>query len=238
VITVACVYKTGGDYTWSYVDYLAAGVRANVDCSYRFVCLSDAKRDDQQFIDEIIPLRCGWPGWWAKFELFQLDGPLLYIDLDTVVVGNIDKLIKYIVASDNILVMLRGFYKQDQCSGILGWNGSLKWVFDTFVNRYMPGAVFQSDPRVLRLTTGQRRYRGDQELLRELVASRQVVQFAQDVMTGIYSYKVNIRKRRRKREELPSDSKIVCFHGRPRPSELPEDNELRRRWCGTIPKNG
>nr|WP_145924153.1 hypothetical protein [Halomonas elongata] len=40
------------------------------------------------------PLAHGWPGWWSKLELFRPHGgDLLYLDLDTVVRGDLQPLI-------------------------------------------------------------------------------------------------------------------------------------------------
>ncbi|MBB6413742.1 hypothetical protein [Mesorhizobium sangaii] len=40
---------------------------------------------------ELIPLRHGWPGWWAKMELFrpELRDDWLVFDLDTSIVGSL-----------------------------------------------------------------------------------------------------------------------------------------------------
>ena len=41
MITVACVFKTGGVYTREYVTRLKEGVEAHLDWPFQWVCLSD-----------------------------------------------------------------------------------------------------------------------------------------------------------------------------------------------------
>lgn len=227
MITIAMVYKTGGDYTPLDVARLARGVRRNLTVPYQIVCMTDnataiSKIDN---VDGIMTLNHDLPGWWSKMELFKLHGPVLYLDLDTVIVGNIDALALSIpqMSPGEDLLMLRGFYKQDQCSGIMGWNGNQQWIFNKFVKH-------QSE-FVQRTTMNMRwnnvMYRGDQEWLQSVITMRLKITMAQDIQPGIISYKVDVRERY---IDLPDDTSIVCFHGKPRPSEVrPIPN-----WMGAI----
>lgn len=97
-LTVACVLRRGGLYLGSregayfakYVRILRDSVAEHLSLPHRFVCLTD------------VPVPCAHidlldlsPGAWAKLELFkrgQFDGPVLYFDLATVVLGDLDEL--------------------------------------------------------------------------------------------------------------------------------------------------
>lgn len=225
MITVACVLKSGGDYDTAYVSRLQAGIATNLSMPHRFVCLSD--------IDvpcERIPLVHGWPSWWAKMELFKLQGAVLYFDLDTIITGEIDQLATWITKPWNYLLMLKDFYRHNRSSGILGWNGDVSAVFDEFRESYASKATFKQMPKATYMIVNGRQFRGDQEWLREYLKnenSQLSAIMAQDIMFGIYSYKVNIRPT----GKAPDDAKIICFHGRPRPAELPANHELRKYWC-------
>jgi hypothetical protein len=105
-LTVACVLRRGGQHMGTregpffakYVRILREGVAAHLRLPHRFVCLSD--------IDvpcEHRQLRWLWPGAWAKLELFRhglFDGPVLYLDLDTVVLGGLDELARAALDGD------------------------------------------------------------------------------------------------------------------------------------------
>ena len=235
MITIATVYKKGGEYDISYVTKLAAGIEAHLKVPHIFICLSD-ESEKNIGISEIpnhyvVPLRHNWPGWWAKMELFSLQGPLLYIDLDTVVTGSIDNLAKWILDNPGPLVMLRGFYKGDQCSGIMGWNGNIKWIFDQFQMNFGNQAVYEKQKNGISMIVGNKQYRGDQDWLRELHRQRHdqvTIVMAQDVMKGIYSYKVDVKLNGGK---LPADARIVCFHGQPRPADVkPQPEWMKEHW--------
>jgi len=234
VITVACVYKTGGDYDETYVERLAASVHRMLSLPHRFVCLTDVpKRHLNHYpIDQVIPLERGWPSWWAKMELFGLPGPVLYFDLDTVLTGSIDELATWIVQSKNSLLMLRGFYKSDKCSGILGWNGDLKWILDAFIEHYANQATWRKCPNATYMLVKRKQFRGDQEWLQSFLPNHPQLSviLAQDVMSGIYSYKVHVRNN----GSIPQDAKIICFHGRPRPHEIKNIPWMEKNWNNLI----
>src|SRR6056297_1694046 len=92
MITVACVLKSGGDFDVRDVWALQEGVTSHLHEPHRFVCLSDV---DIEGVDTI-PLVHGWPGWWSKMELCRpgaVMGPLLFCDLDMVIIDDLAPLI-------------------------------------------------------------------------------------------------------------------------------------------------
>jgi hypothetical protein len=82
------VLRSGGRYGPVWAERLAAGLAAHVPGLARTICLTD--HDGPIAGCEVVPLRHGWPGWWAKMEAFRPDlgtGPRLLLDLDTVLMG-------------------------------------------------------------------------------------------------------------------------------------------------------
>lgn len=230
MITVASVFKSGDEYDAAYVERLAKAVHRNLGISHRFACLTDIPEEIKRVagVDEAISLKQGWPTWWSKLELFGLSGPVLYFDLDTVLTGPIDGLAKWILKSENQLMMIRDFYSAAPSSGILGWNGDLKWVLECFITNYATGAVWRRRPSAVYLLSKGEQFRGDQEWLRSFLKRRQVsVTLAQDVAPGIYSYKVHLAGN----GKLPTDARIICFHGHPRPHEVaPVPDWMQKHW--------
>lgn len=232
MITVAMVYKMGGDYGVEYVERLAHGIRRNITGSCRIVCLTDsASRTGSPWdlMDDVTPLDRGWPGWWSKVELFRLPGPLLYLDLDTIVVGNLDPLVRWAEDHKKSLLMLRGFYRRDQCSGVLAWNDDVRWLFELF-ERDVADATFSFRSGAVRMKNRRGVFRGDQEWLGRVLRDSAIpprVVVAQDVLPGVYSYKVDIKDSGR----LPDDARMICFHGHPRPHEVnPVPPWMRVYW--------
>lgn len=122
LLTVACVeagnYLTRGA---EYVRTLAAMVRRNLDVPHRFVCLTDRAAGFGPGI-ETVPLEPGLRGWWNKLQLFRpglFEGRVVYMDLDTVVVGAVGFL-----ARDKGILHLRqwGWANDMYGSGVMVWD--------------------------------------------------------------------------------------------------------------------
>lgn len=235
MIKIVTVYKSGGDYDPLYVKRLANGIRRNLSLPHKFICLTD-KPDLLSKImgngDHASQLNYNWPGWWAKMELFNHPGPLLYIDLDTVIVGSLDELANWIVQTPGPLVMLQGFYQKGQCTGIMGWKGDFSWIYRHFRDHFGDNATYEDAKLGPSMLMRRIRYRGDQEWLRKFFYDKfdsVSIVMAQDIMKGIISYKVNVQKN----GDLPPDSRIVCFHGKPRPHEVePMPEWMKKHWIG------
>ena len=182
---VATVLKSGGIYTPDHVYKLRDMVHKFIP-HIRFVCLSDATIDV-----ETIALTDSWPSWWSKIELFKLKGPVLYFDLDTIIVKDMtDTIAKF---SAEQFVILRDFYrgKGTMQSSIMYWSGDMSFVYN----------LFKREPKFFN--------GGDQEFIEYAV--REATCF-QDLTDAVVSFKCHVLKR----GLLPSDE-CVIFHGEPRP---------------------
>lgn len=119
MITYACVLRSGGVYTPEWVRKLSRGVATHAGGLHRFVCLSDVDVPCER-----IELDTNLPGWYAKLELFRpglFDGPVIYLDLDTLVMGDLTPLEAF---ADGPLAMLGDFYAPDKAaSGVMCWSG-------------------------------------------------------------------------------------------------------------------
>jgi hypothetical protein len=107
VITVACVQV--GNYCGrgaEYVNKLRAAVNRNLLVPHRFECITESDK----------------PGWFAKCDLFKpglFSGRVLYLDLDTLIVGSLDRL----VLNKGILhLRYWGWRRNDYGSGVMVWD--------------------------------------------------------------------------------------------------------------------
>lgn len=135
---VLCL-KHGTKYSYDYVNKLNSMVSRNITLPYRFVCLTD----DPQGLDPsitVLPLPRNLSGWWCKPYMFSKDLPLkgttLYMDLDVVISGNIDKLFTY---SPSAWCTIRDFTRamrpkwEKYNSSVIRFNyGQLDHVWKTF----------------------------------------------------------------------------------------------------------
>jgi hypothetical protein len=204
MLTVAAVLRSGGDFDATWVEKLERSCFEKIREPHRFVCLTDLKVGGS-WIDWR-PLEHTWPGWWAKIELFRPDlfqkgEPVLYFDLDTIVVRDVSHLSGTI---DCDLVLLRDFYRLQAGwgTGIMGWTaGSLGQIYETF----------KASPR-----TFISKYRSDQDFIKMLVPPSWIRFWQDEYPDQFVSYKIHCRER----GVFPPTAHVVCFHGRPRPTEI------------------
>jgi len=143
-------------------------------------------------------------GWYNKLFLFKpgvLEGPTVFFDLDTVILGPIDDLVD--VEAD--LCILRDFYRpREYGSGVMCFRPeAMAGVWEEFVRQGCP---------IMR--------RGDQAFIH---AAKPDAEFFQDRHPGqIVSYKLNCV-----RKGVPDYARVVCFHGLPRPHEVTDPILLR-----------
>lgn len=100
LLTIACVLWQ--DVTSPYHPFHVKHLRDQVlpfAPEHRFVCLTNAPWWESSIEGvELIPLRDGNPGWWAKVELFRpglFDDRVLYLDLDVEVIDDLSPFFEF-----------------------------------------------------------------------------------------------------------------------------------------------
>jgi hypothetical protein len=128
MITVAMVKSRPG-YNAAYVNRLAAAVHDNLSVPHRMVCLTDDPAGIKCSTKKL-PAMVAGHGWWAKLALHRpgvLSGKVLYLDLDTLIVGNLDFLDGY----EGEFACLRDFYRPDGYgSGVMLWNAAQPQIWN------------------------------------------------------------------------------------------------------------
>ena len=210
MITVATVCRSGSFYSPEiYVDRLYRQVRRWMPpVPWKFRCLTDTpmpwlfeyggRLKGRKGWDgyDTIPLLHDWPGWWSKLELFRpglFDGLVLYLDLDTLIVGPLDPLIGY----GGRFAALSDFYSPTLAeSGVMLFQGG-------DLGRIYRHAL--RDPAPLDHTGEARFWRQyeDPERLQDLFPGMFGSYNADELATG------------------PGDFSVVSFHGHPKQHNLP-----------------
>ena len=203
-LTVACL-KWGTRYSADYVNILHDMVRRHLSRPHRFVCLTD----DAKGLDcEAMPIVPNLPTWWGKLTLFRhpIPGRVLFLDLDTVIVGNIDGFAAY----DGPFCVVRPFYRD------WGFNSSIMSIAPNFGHHIWERFAVNPQAAIdrCRREADPRWNFGDQRWI-ELTVDR--ADWWQDVLPGqLASYKVHCGN------GLPPEARIVCFHGKPDPHDVAE----------------
>ena len=193
---VVCL-KWGDKFTPEYVNRLFYGVRRNTTVPFTFHCFTE----DSTGLDpeiQIQPLKHPEiQGWWQKLYLFSdevdIDGRVLFIDLDTLIVGNIDL---YVVHGSGFAVMQDLWQKGKNVSSAL-------MNFETHKHKHIWDS-FVADPKAAIRSLHPH---GDQKWIQKhpdakifwpTMYPNEIVSFKSDCRGGI-----------------PPKAKIICYHGKP-----------------------
>lgn len=185
-------YLGAGD---RYVHGLAAGIDRNMlEESYKLHILTE---DD---------LPAGAEGWWNKIALFRPGAfpageRVLYLDLDTVIVGPLDDLARCAAP----VAAISDFYHPERlASGVMIWTaGECDHVWAQWDQAGKPQFHPRGDQGWIE------RMLPDAQRLDKLLPG-QIVSFKKDCLEG-----------------TPEDARLVCFHGLPRPHTIAD---LMVKW--------
>ena len=196
-VTFATVLRSGGIYTPAYVDALRVGLSIWAPKTSRFVVLTDVPEVGPY----AIPLeRPELLGWWAKLELFRpgvFDGPVVYLDLDSLPVGPLDDLAE--LAAHGVRSCLADFYQPTRMIG----SGVLTFTPDAETRAFYEQAIDSARPRGGRADYVMRILFGESVRLQEALPGQMV---SLKPLRGPDPKKVG----------APPGARIVCGHGRPR----------------------
>lgn len=188
MLTVACVLS-GPKYDESHVERLMRQVDGRLAQPYRFLCLTN-----EDVPCERVPLVTGWPGWWAKLELFRPGlfkgerNRVLYLDLDVTVTGPLDDLADYPAP----FVICRDFISIRFNSSVMSWDaGAADEIYTAF------------SPSVMAAM------RGDQDWIHRTMPG-----------AATFPRRWCVSYKRSQLEGQPEDMRVLIYHGFPKPWDL------------------
>jgi hypothetical protein len=178
-----------------------------------------------------------WPGvdgprkaWWYKLQMFDLrhcQDPLLYLDLDTVIVQNIDWVWQLDLRYFWTVMDFRRLWKPAQQrinSSMMLWNPRLyNWIWDDFCQQNR-AEVFRNMP-------------GDQDYLDRVIPRSHLRFFDQDSIKSwrwqIHDGGINLTTKKPvapgSGAMMDAATAVVVFHGRPKPHQI-QDSWLHQHW--------
>jgi len=200
------VLRSGGSYTFKDADLLTFQIRQHYrgEQELEIFCLYDKVDDAWRLANcMLLPmLHKEWGGWWSKMNLFSPElqpyRPFLYIDLDTVVVGDISSL--FYPAGGATFVGLADFFAPSYMASGVMWIPDNQQINDVWNLWITSPTEFMSH------------FKGDQNFLRKCIHEKL---FWQDITPAICSFKVQGKNRKWLRQ-IPDDVFVVCFHGYPK----------------------
>ncbi len=207
-VTFCCVQAQnycgrGAQYVNTLYDMVKRNLLPGYDC--RFVCLTDDATGLNDAIDTI-PLPADLEGWYGKLYLFKRglfrDGErIVYLDLDTLIVGALDEILRY----DGQFATLEDFYFPQQIGPAV-----MLWEAGDYTASVWDEWCASGQPR---------NPMGDLWWLNNVGQGRFAKQ--SDKLQRLYP-KTFVSYKRDCAPYPPHGAKVVCFHGLPRPHEAAE----------------
>jgi hypothetical protein len=219
-LTIVTVLKSGPNWLPEYVYKLKDSIDRNLSIPYNFVCLSDIDLKVKTL--PLIPLHGekskSVPRFWYKPQIFRkelnLTGQCLYIDLDTVISGNLDGIVQQLT-SYKFLMAEDPFKGKIHSSFLLWWQGDYSYIWDRFITKPVNywDSKFNKD-------NGMISY-GDQGFISNTVNDYKLIQ-------DVLSNRTDIDRIRKK--ENDSNAKIIVCSGKRKPWELPDHPDVKKYW--------
>lgn len=143
-------------YTEEWVNRLYRGFARNLTAQFRFVCFTDRPRNFADGIEQE-RLSAKIPDYGCMIEPFRLGVPSIIVGLDTVIVGNIDHMVRYCLTAGRIALPRDPYQPARSINGVAlvpvgfrhiaeDWRGEndMEWLrtFDAaFIDDLWPGEV-------------------------------------------------------------------------------------------------
>lgn len=196
-MNIACVLRESPDFKAHHVSWLRDQCERFIPHD-RFICYSDVPVDAER-----VELANDWPSWWMKMQIHadrSLLGPVLILDLDTVVVNHFRPTAEHLSRSWVARHFFRdGFRAPEEffCGVILTTEDFRRRVYERFVQ----------DPSRYIGEGG-----GDDQKYFKSYFDTDVHRFQDEWPDLIRSYKLNVLQ-----HGFTEDTAFIAFHGKPRP---------------------
>jgi len=219
-ITIGAAWDGSDAYGPEYVNRLYHSVARNTSLPFDFVIYAGpgVKEKDNRLDPRIRVVPIGLPYWWSAMHFWRPDPPgirtkdVLYLDLDQVVTGNIDKLIRYpsehAYMKDYPSDACPPGCEKDGCASVAlirGGSGSAIWeaYVDAGMPKWNPAEGHTGRPLPLAV----------QSVINDPKRGIAFDLLPEDL---VVSYKLWVRRKG------IGGTRIVSFHGRPKPHEVDE----------------
>jgi hypothetical protein len=183
-VDIVCVWRESPVYTIEYVNKLERAVARHFTRPYRFHIVSDD----------------AGPGWWSKLALFmpgRFTGNTIYLDLDTVIAGNID----WLAETPHDFTMLLEQPGSIPNSCLMAWRGDYSKLWTAYI----------ADPEGVQRRYAEMPYLGDQAFIADQLGegvgywpADKVIHFRKEILGGARPY---------------ADEPLIYFTYRPKPRD-------------------
>lgn len=232
-IDCACVIY-GQAYDWTYVERLYSMLNRHITPGIRLHVYTESARPVPAHMIKHVLEDFGQLGprraWWYKMQMFNTQyhsGPLLYFDLDTVIVNNIDWIWNLPLTHFWTVKDFKELWKPTYH----GINSSVMW-WDT-QQFYKIWKEFKTRP----VGETMRRFPGDQDFLTATIPESERRFFDQDRVQswrwqckdGGYDFKKRRHLQPGTGTTFSKRTSVLIFHGKPKPDDV-KDPIVQQHW--------
>lgn len=232
-IDCACVIH-GTAYSWDYVDRLYSMLTRHLTRPVRLHVYTEADRIVPEPYVKHTLTDWGISGprqsWWYKMQLFnteQFRGPLLYFDLDVVIVENIDWIVELPIAYFWTVRDFKHLWKPENYT----INSSIMW-FNTAQFEYVWLDFIKTG-----LTEIIKNYRGDQDYISAILSAGKRRFFDQErikswrwqCLDGGYNFEKKQHLTPNTGTSITHPTSVLIFHGKPKPDQI-QDPVVVHHW--------
>lgn len=232
-VDCACVIH-GTAYDWIYVDRLYSMLSRHITPGINLHVYTEADRPvpapyiKHALLDWSIsgPRR----GWWYKMQMFNPEhhaGPLLYFDLDTVIVRDIDWMWKQTTSYFWAIHDFKHLWRPSH----VGINSSVMW-WDTQQYRHVWDTFVQQN-----LQQVMTKYQGDQDYITDIIPQNQrrffdasrIQSWRWQCLDGGYDFRRRRYHNPGQGTKINENTSVLVFHGNPKPADITE-NIIMDHW--------
>jgi len=205
MITVWCM-NTGGHAPASEVKALRRQVDRHLKEKHIFQCITEKEIYGIHTVKPINDL----PGWWGKINLFDMrmsHSRNLWLDLDVCIVGSLDALVAPLNGSQLRICKNWAQSGHGGCqSSVMYWQGAKAEIISN---------EFDKDIAYWPPRNDSGKLWGDQEFITVLRDSGRLdVEYFDSAHVQSYKYHCQ--------QGVPADTRVVSFHGKPKPGDCSE----------------
>ena len=233
-INVACVLHSN-KYDWLYVERLYSMVSRYCSRPFRFHVFTEHDRPvpatmHKHILDE-------WPGisgpkksWWYKMQVFdpsRIGGPVLFLDLDLVLMNDIEWIVghnpRYFWTVKDFRYLWRQSFSGIN-SSVMWWDTTrFRWIWEDFQSKNIAATV--------------KLFHGDQDYLTSIIRDKDlrfldpesIKSWRWQIKDGGMDFRTRAYRRPDAGSVFDPKTKIMIFHGTPKPHEI-QDTFVQQHW--------
>lgn len=114
-----------------WVDRLYRAFRRNLTLPFRFIVWTDRRRQFSEPVEQRLLTRMP-PDYGSCIEPFAHDGPQVFVGLDTLIIGNIDKMGQWALDHPGELALTKHPYADESINGVVLSGGDNRHIFETW----------------------------------------------------------------------------------------------------------